>query len=267
MTSMPPLLRLSAHIAAASLLAFSTLVAAPSGCAGEGSGTTGRRVSLEVKIAASPESKEFTNAKGWRVTLTKAAISTGALYFYEGEPLFASRARGWVRSALAHPGHYQPGDARGELLTPSSADLLAGGTLGAGHGVSGPVRSATFAFGVPVRGPLAGELGASVAIVEGKAVKGMETRAFRVELRPEDVQDHGGAPEVQGCPFTPADMQSDGVVTVTVRLTTWLDQVAFDDVPTSADGTPVVVPDGLARNQLVRGAKVGLAYVFSYAPR
>jgi hypothetical protein len=266
MTLTLPSFRLAARIAAASTLSFSVLVAAPAGCADETSGTTGRRITLEVRIVASPSSKEFTNAKGWKVTLTKAAISTGAFYFYDGEPLFSSRGAGWVRSAFAHPGHYAPGDARGELLAPSSADLLAGGTLGAGAGVSGPVRSATFAFGVPPRGPLAGELGASVAVLEGTAVRDAKTRAFRVELRPEDVQDDRGGYEVAGCPFVPADMQGDGVVTVTVELRTWLDQVAFDDVP-EADGSPVVVPDGLARNQLVRGAKASSAYVFSYAPR
>ncbi len=271
MKSTNPLLRLSIRIAAASMIALAALVAAPVGCAGEESGTTGRRIALEVRIAASPESKEFTNAKGWKVTLSKAVISTGALYFYDGEPLFASRtggwARGWVRTAFAHPGHYAPGTARGEILEPSSADLLVGGTLGAGAGVSGPVRSATFAFGVPPRGPLAGELGENVAIVEGTAVKDAETRVFRAELRPDDVRNGHGTFEVEGCPFTAADMQSDGVVTVTVKLETWLDQVAFDDVPESTDGRPVVVPDGLARNQLVRGTKVAGAYVFAYAPR
>ena len=61
--------------------------------------------------------------------------------------------------------------------------------------------------------------------------------------------------------------QVDGTVTVTVKLQMWLDQVAFDDVPQSGDGKPVVLGAGLARNQLVRGAQGGLAYVFTFAPR
>ena len=102
---------------------------APIGCNDEDSGTTGRRIALDVG-RASPDSKQFTNAKGWNVTITKAAVSTGAFYFYDGETLFAGavprrgRSEPWsfVKSAFAHPGHYVPGNAKGEMLTASSAD-------------------------------------------------------------------------------------------------------------------------------------------------
>jgi hypothetical protein len=259
---------------ASSMIAAAALVigSGPIGCSDDGgSGTTGRRIALDVKIAASPASKQFTNAKGWNVTITKAAVATGAFYFYDGDTLFAGgapRRSGFqlVKAAFAHPGHYVPGNAKGELLTPSSADLLAGGMLGRGEGVSGLVRSATFSFGSPPVGPMATELGANVIVLEGSAAKDVETRSFRVEIAPDEMKDTKGITQIEGCPFTSADMQRDGTVTITVDLPMWLDQVEFQDVPKSTDGKPVLLGDGLARNQLVRGTKGGLAYVFSYAP-
>ncbi|MBX3209419.1 MAG: hypothetical protein KF764_30580 [Labilithrix sp.] len=272
------------RLVSSSLVAGAVLVAGtgPLACSGEGSGTTGRRIALDVEIAASPESKQFTNAKGWTISITKAAIATGAFYFYDGETLFAGRSPGasprapgsfprapggFVRSAFAHPGHYVPGNAKGELLVASSADLLAGGLLGHGDGVTGLVRSATFGFGAPASGPLAAELGASVIVLEGSATKGAATRVFRAEIAPDEVKDTKGVMQIEGCPFASTDMESDGKVTITVKLPMWFDQVELDGAPESPDGKPALLPDGLARNQLVRGAKVGLAYTFAYVPR
>lgn len=261
-------------IGATARLVVSTMVAAlflvigtgPSGCGGPASSTAGRRITLDVEIAASPESTQFTNARGWSIALTKAIVATGPVWLYEGEPLFAARSSWLVRTAFAHPGHYAPGAARGEMLTPWSVDLLAGGVLGSGEGVTGLVRSATFGFASPPAGPFASELGANVVVLEGTASKDEEVRVFRAEIGPDDLADAKGAMHIEGCPFEPAEMQSDGTVTITVKLPLWFDHVAFDDVPSSADGAPVVLGEGVARNQLVRGIKGALAYVLSYAP-
>lgn len=227
----------------------------------DGDSTTGKRISLEVRVAASPESRSFTNAMGWNVTITKALVATGAFYYFDGATLYARRWPFGIRSAHAHPGHYVPGNAKGELLTPSSVDLLAGATLGAGPGVSGPVRSATFGFDSPAKGPFAAELGTNVAIVEGTATKGAEMRTFRAELTPDDVRDTKGRTVVEGCPFLEADMQGDGVVSVAVKLSLWFDQIDFQDAPATG------ILTGSAKNQLARSAKGSLAYVFSYASR
>lgn len=265
-----------ARLTTATLLAFSTIVvgAGPVGCdSEEGSGTTGRRIALEVRIGASSEAKQFTNAKGWSVALTKAAIATGAFYFYDGDTLFAShdtkppKRLSIVRPAFAHPGHYVPGNARGQMLNASSAELLAGGSLGNGDGITGPVRSATFTFSSPATGPAAAELGAGVIVLEGTATKDAETRPFRAEILADEMKDAKGITQIEGCPFTHADMQADGVVTITIKIPMWFDQVDFTEVAKSADGKPVTMVDGLARNQLVRGTKAGLAYTFAYAPR
>lgn len=259
----------AARVALLSLaFAAASVVGAPpiGGCAGD---TTGRRVTLDVRAVVSPESRSFTNAAGWRITIERALLATGALYFYDGAAVLASSRRPALlalRPAHAHPGHYVAGEARGELLAPSSVDLLAGALLGTGTGVSGPIRSATFSFALPPAGPLAGELGESVAVVEGTGERGAETRVFRAELSADDVRDARGALHIDGCLFVEADVQRDGSVTVAVRLSRWFDQVDLDLVPASADGAPVLMKEGLARNQLVRGAKQGVSYVFSYAP-
>jgi hypothetical protein len=265
---------LTSLLAAAGTLLLGSV---PSACDSEGSGTTGRRITLEVKIAATPESKQFVNAEGWAVTITKAAVATGAFYFYDGETLFAGRlgnprpnrwaALSPVRAAHAHPGHYVPGNTKGEMRTGSSADLLLGGTLGTGDGVTGPVRSATFTFGAPGVGPAAADLGAGVIVLEGSAAKAAEVRLFRAEILPDEVKDAKGVPQIEGCPFEASEMDADGIVAIGIKLPMWFDQVAFEDVPASPDGKPVTLGESLARNQLVRGTRAGLAYTFRYTRR
>lgn len=236
-------------------LAYVALIA---GACGEGSGTTGERITLEVRISASDDSRSFVNAKGWRVEVGEARVGIGALYFYDGDTIFA-RGPSLVRSAHAHPGHYVPGTARGELLSASSADLLAGTTrLGIGDGITGPVRSGTFSFA-------SSEPGASVIVLDGTATKDVEVRRFRAEIGLSEMNDASGAPQIEGCQFTEADMKSDGVVAITIGLPLWFDQVDFTAVPKSADGAPVTLPDGLARNQLLRGTRAGIAYRFTYS--
>ena len=267
MNTMKTLLRFVTSAA----LASAVLVAGPIACSDEGSGTTGRRIALDVTIAASPESRQFTNAKGWTISHTKAAVTTGAFYFYDGEPRCAGaaprRSAGFVRSAFAHPGHYVAGNARGEMLAPSSADLLAGAMLGSGDGVTGMVRSATFAFSSPATGPMAAELGGNVIVLEGSATRDAETRVFRAEIAADEMKDSKGNLAIEGCPFATTDMQGDGTVTITVDLPMWLQQVDLADVSASTDDKPVLLGAGVARNQLVRSAKGGLSYRFAFTPR
>lgn len=268
-------------VVAAAIVTSVTGASLPMACSSD-AGTSGKRLVLDARIAAAKGSTDFTNAAGWRVKLAKALVATGPLYYYDGETIFAARTGSpgghgrrvpslrdllGIRSAFAHPGHYVPGNAKGEMLTASSADLLIGTTLGTGRGISGPVRSATFSYGAPAAGPLAAELGSNAIVLEGTAEKGEERRVFRAEISLDETKGADGKPQIEGCPFTPVDMAADGVVTVEVSLPLWFDQVEFDAAPKSTDGSPVALPAGLARNQLVRGVKVGLAYSFSYAPR
>lgn len=246
------------------------------GCSASEESTTGKRVALDVKITTTPASKApFTTASGWSVKLDKMLVATGAFYFYDGEIILSRRTPlqrvgdFFVPPAYAHPGHYVPGNAKGEMLAPSSADLLAGdAVLGRGNGVSGFVRSATFSFSTPAQGPHAAALGASVAIVEGTATQGTEMRVFRAEVAAGEILNTKNVPQVEGCPFAHVDVQGDGVVTVTVDAKLWFDQVDFAKEAKSTDGKPVALAaDGAARNGLVRGMKAGLAYGFAFATK
>jgi hypothetical protein len=238
-----------------------------------GGETTGRFVTLDATIAPSPATKQsFTNAKGFDVTITRALVSTGAMYFYEGEPtLAAARPRPFrvfdllVRPAFAHPGHFTSGDIRGEILAPATTDLRTGGTLGTGRGIAGVVRSATFSYRTPSAGTLAAELEGHVAIVEGTVTKDGQARAFRAEVDAADLVNEAGKLEIVGCPVDEIEAHSDAAVTLTVAVDAWLDQVDFDAVPDPNE--PVLPMGSLARNELVRGMKAAAPYRFSYAPR
>lgn len=278
------------------LLAVVCLIGSPIGCGDDGGGTTGRRVALEVRIASPSAVTAFASSSGWTVELTKAELSTGAMYFFDGAPLLsgvvpgpsparrlfgvrATDVRGLfgVRAAHAHPGHYVRGEARGELLAPTSVDLRTSTSLGVGTGVTGMTRSATFSFHAPATGPFAASLGGSVVLLEGTATRGADARRFRAEIGAEDLgatagRGSGGASaepvSIEGCPFAEVDVQADGVVTVTVDVALWFDQVDFTDVAVAADDVPVTLgPDDVARRALVRGMKAAAAYDFTYAPR
>lgn len=266
------------RVTGAALAALVAAAALPVACGADDAGTSGRRIALALKVTGSAEARApFTNAQGWTITLSKAVISTGALYYYEGATIFSMRAppprspaeRLWEvfgePTAFAHPGHYIAGTAKGEYLTPSSVDLRTETPVGRGEGISGVVRSATFAFGAPAAGPFALDLGAHVAVLEGTATKAAETRIFRAEIDAADIKNTTGAIAVEGCPFVETEMTTDGVVTLTVKLGQWFDQVELDAVPVSTDGKPVLIPTSvIARNELVRGMKEGLGYSFAY---
>ncbi|MFO0678293.1 MAG: hypothetical protein U0169_17280 [Polyangiaceae bacterium] len=242
--------------------------------------TTGKRIVLGTRVEGVGTQAAFTNAVGWTVTLTKAYVSTGAFYYFDGATIFSAnvgpsrkedlfdRLLG-VRSAWAHPGHYVPGNARGQMLTPTSTDLAAGpASLADGEGVTGIVRSATFSFATPASGPVAAELGTHVAVLEGTASNGTVDRPFRVEVDASEVLDSKGQPSIEGCPFTETEMKGDGTVTLKVSAPLWFDQADFSDTPVSSDGRrPLLTNDHAARRALVRGMKAGDAYVFSYTAK
>lgn len=258
-------------LVAAFLVASLALVATiPLGCEDGGDSTTGRRVTLSLRARGSAgATTPFTNEKGYRVTLSKALLATGGFTYFEGATIFSRlaprRGSGFVRTAFAHPGHYVPGAARGEMLTPSSIDLRGDAVLGSGPGTTGLVRSATFAFGDGTAGPAAAGLGGKSVLVEGTAEKDGVVRAFRAELAGDELRNAKGTLDIEGCPFAETDIQSDGEVLLTVAVEPWFATVEFAEVPPGTTPTSLVA-GGLARNQLSRGAKAGTPYSFSFSP-
>lgn len=269
--------------ATASLLAASLAAGALLGaCGGEEATTASKRVVLKTRITADAEvTKPFVNAYGWSIQLTRAAVSVGSLYYFDGAPIFSAglhapapgsrqalaRLLG-VATAHAHPGHYQAGNAMGQVLDASSADLMKGVVdLPAGDGVAGIYRSARFNFGDNPTGSAAAELGTSVVVIEGEATKEMMTRHFHAALGRADVLDSYGEPTLEGCAFdAEPDVEADGTMTVHIKPSIWLDQAEFDDVPEgTAEAPSELTPDEEAYKAFARGIKKGSAVVFSYA--
>ncbi len=257
-----PLLFLSSTILSASLGTSCT------------NSTAEKRVSYATRIvAADAVDAPIVNAYGWSIVLTKAALSIGPLYYWNGSPAFAainprkdSRFIG-IRSAYAHPGHYVAGDAMGEMLTPSSVDLALGeATLPPGEGVSGVYRSGRFTFADKPVGEAVETLGGHVIVLEGEGTKDTMKRLFRAELDIADILDAAGEPRVEGCAFEgEPDVQADGTITIRVVMSLWLDQIEFDTIPESMDGNPVLLPrDSAPFRAIERGIKKAPAIQFQY---
>jgi hypothetical protein len=209
--------------------------------------TTGKRVRLATHVA--PVERTFTTATGWSVTLTKATLSTGAIYYFDAAPIaLLDRVGGFfVKNAYAHPGHYQEENARGQVRAPGTVDLMSGGDLPAGDGVSGGYRSARVAFAPDAQG--------HIVVLEGTATREAATRTFRATAVPGDVLDDDGQPEVVGCRFVETDVDRDGTVEIRVKARVWLDQVDF-----TADG-PL---EGAAQRGFHRGLKSAAAFELSF---
>jgi hypothetical protein len=242
--------------------------------------TGGQRVVLGTRIALDPAaSAGFQTAAGWSVTLSKAVVATGPLYYFDGAPplvrvapqrswQFALRVLG-VGTAHAHPGHYEAGNALGQMLQAWSLDLLAGPTeLPAGEGVSGVYRSARFSFQTPAEGPMAGALEGHLAIVEGRAEKsGEEPRVFRAVADFLDVQRSASLARVEGCEFSELDIEADGVVTVLVRPEVWFELVDFAELePGSVQERSEFAADSQPKIAFAQGLAQLSAYKFSYSP-
>jgi hypothetical protein len=257
------------------------------------SGTAGHAITLKTNVDIKDElTKPVTNALGWKVTLSEAYLSVGALYYFVGDPVLSQRQlpkalnRGalvWlgdllVPPAYAHPGHYIEGAAMGQMLKPTTIDILGDSVeLADGDGITGLTNSARIAWQTPPKGDLADQLDGQVVLTRGTATKGDVTITFLAEAKVSEVLDGDGKAEVAGCAFgaTPGDvgvdMDADGTVTLTLVPSVWFDQVDFSYVAPGAEDGPIADEKGvvdiagtLAWAGFVRGIKKGTAYEFSY---
>lgn len=277
------------------------LAGSQSGCGDEtGQSTTGQRVTLHTRIElAEVAQTPFENGFGWQIQLKAVELSIGELRYFEGAaigvlPGGASqryaravpsppRSQANLFSALlqiptakAHPGHYVAGDELGEMLTPTSVDLLATpARIADAKGVSGTYRSGWFTFGAPPTGPAANALNGSVAHVMATVTR--EAVSFDIELSANkaDVLDTNGAPTVEGCPFDDGSgvgeevISGNGTVVVTIDPSHWVDQLDLSRVTPPADGSVVQITEGdevLAplHNAFARGLRQAVAYSFSF---
>jgi hypothetical protein len=258
------------------------------------SGTTGHAITLKTKAAIRGDlAQPTTNALGWSVTLSKAHLSVGPLYYYQGDPVLSRRefdsrenqsALAWfadllVPPAHAHPGHYIEGAATGQMLTPTTLNLLGGPvSLADGQGVTGETNSAKFTWQSPPLGDLAPLLEGHVVLTQGVATKDTITVPFIARADEPDVHDGDDLPKVGGCSFgsepgqVGVTMDADGTVTLTVVPGVWFDQVDFSYVAPGGAGAPTPDSNGvvdiagtLAWQGFIRGVKKGTAYLFSYS--
>jgi hypothetical protein len=228
--------------------------------------TSGRRVRLRTEVTSdlTPD-RTFTTGLGWTVTLTRARLATGPLYYFEGDPAIARRFV-LIRAAHAHPGHYAAGAVQGQMLQAYSVDLLAGtAPYPEGAGVSGPMRSAAFTFQQPSAGPVAAALEGHVAEVQGQASRDGQVIHFAFRVALADVARTARDGQVMGCRFDPTDVQGDGTVTLQVRPRVWFNLVDFSTVPPGTPDTPSLVPAGsLAHLAFSLGLGQLSAFQFSY---
>lgn len=261
------------------LLLSSALLSASFGAASCTTATAEKRVSYATHIVADDAiDAPIVNAYGWSIVLSRAALSIGPIYYWNGAPAFAATTPRemtpqddfrffFIPSAHAHPGHYVPGDAMGQALAPSSVDLALGeAVLSPGEGVSGVYRSARFTFLDKPVGNAVDALAGHVVVLEGEGTKDTLQRTFRAELDIADILDAAGEPRVDGCAFDgEPDVQADGTITIHVVLSVWLDQVELDAVPESTDGKPVLLArDSAAFRAIERGIKKAPAIRFQY---
>jgi hypothetical protein len=247
-------------------------------CSSDAESTTGKRVVLHTRVEVNDVAlSEFTTAVGWNVTLTKAAVSAGPFYYFDGTPplVLRHRQKSWqyaarvlgLGAAHAHPGHYQAGNAMGEMRESSSLDLFGGAAdFPDGEGVTGTYRSARFTFSEP-SGPAKKQLEGHVAVAVGVAKReGEKARYFRAFADLSTIEYSAAYGQIEGCELTEVDVKSDGTITVNVNPKIWFDLVDFTAAEEASEDAPADLPEG-SQPQIafVLGVTQLSAYKFSFS--
>nr|WP_211194447.1 hypothetical protein [Pyxidicoccus fallax] len=238
------------------------LAAAPTFLGGCGSEAERRVFPVEVS-ATLPGG---ANERGWTVTVESAHVSVGPVRFFEGHVLLSSQRMprfDWYSliggTAHAHPGHYTPGDALGEVLTTSTVDLLAGATLGDASAVTGEYGSLELTLAKPTATTDAqGVLNGHAVRVRGTArnTDGGTVRFDAVVDLP--------AP-VAGVRFEKSLGMEAGRVRIAMDLGKWLGRIDFATATDpDADGVHTFPATSQAQNALVRGVEDTTAYVVTW---
>lgn len=241
--------------------------------------TSGKRVVLRTRVVLDDAvTSPFTSAVGWNITLSKALASVGPFYYFDGAPPLVLREerKDWHYAARllglgvahAHPGHYQAGNALGQMLESRSIDLLRGASeLPDGEGVTGSYRSARLTFAAPVGKGSTG-LEGHVVLAEGKAERHAEKpRFFRASADLGAVERSASQAHIEGCEFSEVDVEGNGTVTATINPKVWFDLVDFADAEAGSAAAPAEFPeDSQPQIAFVLGVTQLSAYKFRYLP-
>ncbi|NOK34676.1 hypothetical protein HMI49_15865 [Corallococcus exercitus] len=230
------------------------------GCGGK---TEAERRTFAVTMTAT--SPTAPNAYGWTVAPEAAQLSVGSVRFFEGRVLLSSCAPrfNWYSliggTANAHPGHYVPGDALGEVLNVQTVDLLAGGNLGDANAVTGSYGSLELTLVTPTAATDA----QNVLAGHQAHVRGTATHTSGATVRFDATVDLPKA--IEGVRFE-RDLQKEaGFVRIAVDLGKWMDRIDFAtaSLPDAA-GVSTFPADSQAQNGLVRGVEDTSAYVVTW---
>jgi hypothetical protein len=210
---------------------------------------TRRTFPVEVVVSTSAAPLET----GWTVSALEGSMSLTELRFFEGRVLVAQRS--WnpvdllISTAHAHPGHYVPGEARGELLAARELDLSGRDVLAwdTANGVTGSYGSAKLTFG------------ASGVRVRGTATKGATTVRF-------DTGALSLTKPLEGIRFEHEMTTAPGTVRLEVDLGVLLSRIEFDKALTAPNAAGVVVfdPSSAAFNGFDRGVTDSSSYRFTW---
>ncbi|MBN8230051.1 hypothetical protein JYK02_21280 [Corallococcus macrosporus] len=230
------------------------------GCGGK---TEAERRTFTVTMTATAPTAP--NEYGWTVTPEAARLSVGSVRFFEGRVLLSSRAPrfDWYSliggTANAHPGHYVPGDALGEVLNAQTVDLLEGATLGDANAVTGAYGSLELTLVTPTAATDAQDA------LEGHhaRVRGTAKHTSGATVRFDATVDLPKA--IEGVRFE-RDLQKEaGFVRIAVDLGKWMDRIDFATAsPPDAAGVSTFPAGSQAQNGLVRGVEDTSAYVVTW---
>lgn len=191
------------------------------------------------------------NDFGWTVALTQATVQVSSVRFFAGKVLLSRRFDPWslvVGTAWAHPGHYIPGEALGELLKPVNVDLLATTPqmLGEANATTGDYGSLELTMAAP---------GIHLA---GTATKGGVTVRF-------DSSAFVPARAIEGIKFDRVLGSETGKVRIALDLADLLARCDFAAAGTvGADGVTVFALDQEAFNGFARGVQDTGAYIVTW---
>lgn len=213
-----------------------------------GCGAMTERQRREFPVEISGSSAPIVTDSGWAVTLTKATAHVSTLRFFSGPAQVVQVSPPWwnglvISTAYAHPGHYVPGEALGEVLVDLDVNLLATeptawGTANAVTGTYGSVQIGYATGGIEV---------------EGAATKNGTTVEFSTHFTPP-------AP-LEGASFPHEMTTSKGRVQLQIDLDELFSRIDFGSVGTGAKPLDTMSP---AFNGFARGVEDVSVYATSW---
>ena len=227
-------------------------------------GTEQKQTAFPVEISATLPSGPTET--GWTVQLDSAHASGGPVRFFPGRVLLSERVKRWMWMpfggiAHAHPGHYIPGEALGEVLERKVVDLLSETAVefGTADAVTGEYGSLQFSLlPLPVSVDRDNVLGGHSVRLKGTATRDAQVVSFDafVDLT---------AP-IEGIRSEADVTEAPTRARIDIQLARWLARVDFSTATAPDSSSPAVFADGSqAQNALFRGVSETSAYVVTWA--